>query len=160
MRTGGSLQDGWSYLMPSGYHELDVSTGQLDGFPLHVHEQRDALQALYLKTEASNTQVGANSNDEDDGVVTLEDQHHFVVREGHQVVGVATYNAQSNIVSDLAIRPSAGSQAIEKLFLAIRQHAEGEKLRVRPNGQESRELLASVGFVPVADDKDSMVFAD
>mmetsp|Transcript_17776 Transcript_17776/g.25018 ORF Transcript_17776/g.25018 Transcript_17776/m.25018 type:complete len:534 (+) Transcript_17776:151-1752(+) len=66
LRTGGSLKDGWSFIVPSDEFILDaeVSFGFEDELDTHVLEQTQALKDLYLK---STTAMNTTKNDDDDG---------------------------------------------------------------------------------------------
>ena len=50
LRTGGSLKDGWSFIVPPDAFVLDaeVSIGFQDELEQHVREQTEALKSLYL----------------------------------------------------------------------------------------------------------------
>jgi Acetyltransferase (GNAT) domain/Histidine phosphatase superfamily (branch 1) len=163
--TGGSLKDGWSFLMPHDFNadcaRVDVvfSDQELDG---SVVEQKAALKALYLSSHATNIGNGNNSNgaknnssNPDDENYSVEESdngviHHFVVRQGMQVVGVATYAVSTGRVYDVAVRPSAGQSATELLFNAIKDHSKrhgrSNSLLVQPRTEESRQMFESVGF--------------
>lgn len=144
LRSGGSLDDGWSYLMPYGFHDLDVSSGSLwDAFPAHVREQKDALQSLYRHSESGSS-------------LTVEDQHHFAIRRSNQVVGVATYCTSSSVLSDLAIRPSATTDVMDKLLEAVKDHAKGRSISVQTKDDRIRTMLETSGFVPSPDDPSTM----
>jgi hypothetical protein len=153
LRTGGSLKDGWSYLMPDDEFVLDgevavaFSDEQLQENE-HVREQTVALKSLYhLASQASLFDVDPESakkkkGDESDAFVVeqqedasdlVQDEEqndkpshnvHFIVQRGLQVVGVATYCEQSGIVSDVAVRPSGGKKATETLLRAVKDHAQ------------------------------------
>jgi Acetyltransferase (GNAT) domain/Histidine phosphatase superfamily (branch 1) len=169
--TGGSLKDGWSFLMPHDFNtdctRVDVvfSDQELDS---SVVEQKAALKALYMSSShdtatimgnGSNNNNGVknnnNSNNPDDENYSVEESdngviHHFVVRQGLQVVGVATYAVSTGRVYDVAVRPSAGQSATELLFNAIKDHSKrhgrSNSLLVQPRTEESRQMFESVGF--------------
>ena len=107
LRTGGSLQDGWSYIIPN-VPDTEVKCHfddeELDD---HVREQTQALKALYLKSESI-------SGKQDPSLEVEEQQEnngnrspskaavkHFIVHRGLQVVGCATYSEDTGIVSDV-----------------------------------------------------------
>lgn len=56
LKTGGSLKDGWSFLVPDDSHFLEdeVRVAFADELDDHVREQTQALKDLYLKKSQSN----------------------------------------------------------------------------------------------------------
>jgi hypothetical protein len=178
--TGGSLKDGWSFLMPHDHDDnprvtVVFSDQELDGA---VVEQKAALKALYL---SSHTTIGngedgtkkgnsigedgtnGNGNNTDNYSVEESDNgdessssssnkmiHHFVVRQGFQVVGVATYAADTGRVFDVAVRPSASQNATSLLFNAgkdyAKRHGRSGSLRVQPRTETGRRMFEAVGF--------------
>jgi Acetyltransferase (GNAT) domain len=163
--TGGSLKDGWSFLMP---HDFNADCARVDvvfsdqELESSVVEQKAALKALYLSSHATigngNTSNNGSKNNNinpDDDHYSVEESdngviHHFVVRQGLQVVGVATYAVSTGRVYDVAVRPSAGQSATELLFNAIKDHSKrhgrSNSLLVQPRTEESRQMFESVGF--------------
>jgi hypothetical protein len=188
LRSGGTLRDGWSYLVPP---VLDVQVEVIfsdDDLDNHVREQTTALRALYtssadallqggpaITTEQQGNQM-TESVDGDDALEVDEDeqpknnQTHFIVRRGLQVVGVATYSEDTGQLTDVAIRPSAattfraggggdhpgdddcneGLNCAETLLRAVKTHARkmgrSESLIVHPRSEESFALFIKMGF--------------
>lgn len=159
--SGGSLKDGWSFLMPNDknllHAEVTVAFSD-DDLDEHVVEQRDALKALYLSSEESDKLSDTTASDENtlsvDEEETAKDKKehvkHFVVKHGHQVVATATYAEATGKLSDVAVRPSAGQKAAEALLNAVKQHSKrlrrSGSLLVRPRSIQSREMFEAVGF--------------
>ena len=161
--TGGSLKDGWSYIMP---HDLDDS--KLDvvfadqGLDDSIVEQKEALKSLYLSShsapgDSSNPDYSVEeTDDDDDGII-----HHFVVKRGLQVVAVAAYSETTGRVFDVAVRPSAGHAATDRLFSAIKEHSKlhgrSGSLLVKPRTKESKQMFESFGFCgrDTTDDEES-----
>jgi hypothetical protein len=159
MRTGGSLKDGWSYLMPNDEFILDVevSVAFSDELEGHVREQTEALKSLYLSSQETE-KLSADSSllVEEEGDGNGKDskrggrQKQFIVKHGLQVVGVATYCEDTGNVTDVAVRPSAGKEASETLFNAVKEHSRklgrSGSLLIAPRSTESMELFESMGF--------------
>lgn len=166
MRSGGSLKDGWSYLMPNDEFILDVevSVAFSDELEGHVREQTEALKALYLssnETEKLNPDSSLSVEQDGDKQDTGGRVKQFVVKHGLQVVGVATYSEDTGRLSDVAVRPSAGKEVSETLFNAVKKHSKkmgrSGSLLVIPRSVESKELFESMGFAETPDDN-SMEF--
>ena len=170
--TGGSLKDGWSFLMPNDAKLLNAevsvafSDEELDD---HVVEQRDALKALYLSSEESDKlSLAASTGDENYPSVDQEENaqdrklhvRHFIVKHGHQVVATATYSEATGKLSDVAVRPSAGSHATEALLDAVKQHSRrlgrSGSLLVQPRSPQSRTMFAALGFQEVEEESEHM----
>jgi phosphohistidine phosphatase SixA len=166
LRTGGSLKDGWSYLMPSDRILLNAevtvafSDEELED---HVLEQKEALKALYLSSSSSSQQseiplaTWTNGN-----VVQIEEDgndrdrvQHFIAKRGLQVIGVATYAENTRRLTDVAVRPSAGKEGAALLFSAVKEHTKklgrSGSLLVLPRNPESKQLFESFGFLEVED---------
>jgi hypothetical protein len=162
MRTGGSLKDGWSYLMPNDEFILDmeVSVAFSDELEGHVREQTEALKALYLSSQETE-KLSADSSllvEEEGNGVACDDskrgrQKQFIVKFGLQVVGVATYCEDTGKLTDVAVRPSAGKEVSETLFNAVKEHSRkmgrSGSLLVMPRSTESMELFESMGFLEI-----------
>jgi len=165
LRSGGSLKDGWSFLMPNDefilYKEVEVAfEDELDD---HVREQTEALKALYLSSKESDKLHA----DKDLSVEAPEDigdeaenLKHFVVKHGNQVVGVATYSEQTGKLSDVAIRPSVGKEVSETLFDAVNKYARklgrsGSIMIQNTRVGTKMSMLASLGFEEVANDQEA-----
>jgi N-acetylglutamate synthase-like GNAT family acetyltransferase len=159
MRTGGSLKDGWSYLMPNDEFILDVevSVAFSDELEGHVREQTEALKSLYLssketeKLSADNSLVVEEKGDSKPGR-----QKQFIVKHGLQVVGVAVYCDETGNLTDVAVRPSAGKEVSETLFNAVKEHSRklgrSGSLLVMPRSTESMELFESMGFSEIVEE--------
>jgi N-acetylglutamate synthase-like GNAT family acetyltransferase len=166
LRSGGTLRDGWSFLVPPVLDpEVEVVFSD-DTLEDHVREQTAALKALYLSSAA---QISSN----DDNTLQVEEglepknETHFVVKRGHQVVGFATYSEETGRLTDVAIRPSAatrhsgeidsGSQQTiaETLMAAVKNHARKlgrtNSLIVHPRSFESKALFEQMGFTEIDD---------
>lgn len=124
--TGGSLKDGWSYLMPDEEVMLyqEVSSYFADEVDGHVKEQAEALRNLYssrhsfLARQASS--VDSDDNDDDH----YKNEMTFVVKRGLQVVGCVSFDDKSGLISNLIIRPSVKGSTVDKdLLNAVIQHA-------------------------------------
>jgi len=103
--TGGSLKDGWSYVMPrDGCLDSEVTVAFSDEVLPHVQEQTEALRSLYLskKGPAESGDGEANDNEEKTG-----NELTIVVKRGLQVVGCASLNEKTGRLSDVVVRPSA-----------------------------------------------------
>ena len=149
LKTGGSLKDGWSYLMPQDEILLynEVTSAFADELDDHVKEQTHALKNLYLSKQGTggsflmrkhdendNNYNGDNSenanNDETESQDAIkntkqrENEMTFVIQRGLQVAGCVTFNDQTGEMSDLVIRPSAKANNFEKeLVTAVISHA-------------------------------------
>ncbi len=177
--SGGTLQDGWSYLMPSVTNtktEVSVvfSDEDLDD---HVLEQREALKALYLSSKESETLLSSLNQNNTDltveqppngkanvvGSESLDDDKshckHFVVKRGLQVVGVASYSDRTGRVFDVAVRPSGGTEVTQVLFQAVKTHTKqmgrSGSLTIFPRTEESKRLFEAVGFTEVNCQRDN-----
>jgi hypothetical protein len=160
MRTGGSLKDGWSYLMPNDEFILDVevSVAFSDELEGHVREQTEALKALYLSSKETEKLSADSSLSVEEKVDSNPGrQKQFIVKHGLQVVGVATYCEETGNLTDVAVRPSAGKKASETLFNAVKEHSRkigrSASLLIMPRSIESMKLFESLGFLEVNDDK-------
>lgn len=138
--SGGSLKDGWTYLMPQdGVLDSEVSIAFHDEVQPHLNEQAAALRSLYL-TEKKDT-------DEDEG----PDIKQIFVKRGLQVVGCATLNEKTGRLRGLVVRPSfRRSQVGQSLVNAVKEYATAtpgmEKVVCQPETAESREFFQNVGF--------------
>ena len=162
LRTGGSLEDGWSYLMPiyfkpehKQYHVVQTGSTGPD-FPPHILEQRQALLSLYLHSapRASASKVC--------------DDRHFAVCHQNQLLAVATTycetgsdkatSSATTTLVDVAMRPSAAPAAMERFWSKVSEEIRtvtGAAMVVQPATAAARDILASAGFRPVGDDEDS-----
>jgi N-acetylglutamate synthase-like GNAT family acetyltransferase len=163
LRCGGSLKDGWSYLMPNDEFILDqeVSVAFADELESHVIEQTEALKALYLSSrETDNLHADSDLSIEEE--VDKNHIKHFIVKRGLQVVGVATYSDRTGRLTDVAVRPSAGQhQVSETLFKAVKEYTRNKlgrsgSLIVLPRSQESRALFEKLGFHELDDEQEDM----
>lgn len=164
LRGGGSLKDGWAYLVPDIKLDTEVSVAFSDEeMEDHVREQSKALRALYLSSrQAPPVAAGTISNDfsvEEEDVNDLKrgSKVTFVVKRGLEVVGVATYCEKTGHLSDLALRPivtsdpsSLNQDVGSTLLNAVKQHARAigrsESLIIHPRSLDSKRLLESMGF--------------
>lgn len=168
LRCGGSLKDGWSYLMPDDQFLLDaeVSVAFADELEDHVLEQAEALKALYLSSkETEKLPADSNLSVEEDGENGNKDHvKHFVVKRGLQVVGVATYSDKTGRVTDVAVRPSAGKEASETLFRAVKDYSRkigrSGSLLILPRSTQSRALFEQMGFEEMNDENEDVIQAE
>lgn len=162
LRTGGSLKDGWSFIVPPDAFLLDaeVSIGFADELEGHVREQTEALKALYLKGSSSKEETTCNDNSTNGLSVEEVDANGqksvcIVVKRGLQVAGCAWYDESTGRISDLVVRPSAReSQVGEALVNAVRAHARklnrSGSILVQPTSLENKEfLVGELGFEEV-----------
>lgn len=177
LRSGGSLKDGWSYLVPRDDFVLRSEASSVsfaDEWDEHVRDQTKALRALYLSSYQSDTlrantglSIEANSDAAGDGCSSIDDPspahgvRHFLVKRGMQVVGVATYCNTTGLVTDVAVQPSAGRDASETLFDAVKTHAKklgrSGSLLVYPKSPECKALFQDIGFLERSDTSDNTV---
>ena len=155
--TGGSLKDGWSYLMPPDKFLLDaeVTVAFSDEVQPHVQEQTEALRSLYLLKRDS----ASFSGDNDLEVTNARDRDTsseltIVVKRGLQVVGCASLDEKTGRLSDVVVRPSAQrSQVGKSLIEAVKSHARQtkkfDKIVVQPNTVEGRAFFEKLGFTSV-----------
>ena len=146
--TGGSLKDGWSYLMPSDKVFLDseVSFSFADEVQPHIAEQTEALRSLYLSKSASM-----------DSMTTRSKGLTVVVKRGLQVVGCASLDEETGRLSDVVVRPSARSDSHvgQSLIDAVKNHARHsrkfDKIIVEPsNTSEGVAFFEKMGFELIA----------
>lgn len=163
LRSGGSLKDGWSYLMPDDKFVLDaeVAIAFSDEIEGHLREQADALRRLYgskdsaadresiklEKTTGATEDEAASTASSRGGEVTL------VVKRGLQVVGCASFHEETGRISDVVVRPSArGSQVGRTLVDSARAHAKkvgADRLVAEPDTDEARAFFEKLGFESV-----------
>eukprot|EP00571_Detonula_confervacea_P002638 CAMPEP_0172322468 /NCGR_PEP_ID=MMETSP1058-20130122/45949_1 /TAXON_ID=83371 /ORGANISM="Detonula confervacea, Strain CCMP 353" /LENGTH=503 /DNA_ID=CAMNT_0013038215 /DNA_START=52 /DNA_END=1563 /DNA_ORIENTATION=- len=152
--TGGSMKDGWSYLMPfDGCLDSEVSVAFSDEVQPHVQEQTEALRSLYLtkkeSTSASRNKEKKRSKDSTGTELTI------VVKRGLQVVGCASLNEKTGCLSDVVVRPSARrSQVGQSLIEAVKNHARESNIDTivtQPNTVDGKEFFQKMGFAPVDD---------
>jgi broad specificity phosphatase PhoE len=160
LRSGGSLKDGWSYLMPADKFVLnaEVSVAFSDeDMEDHVREQTNALKALYLSSKTTtSTPAGDLQVESEDNTGK---QVQFVVKRGLQVVGVATYSEETGQLTDVAIRPSAAAsdRIGQTLMDSVRKHARklgrSTSLVVFPRSDDNRDLFEGMGFSEIVNEK-------
>mmetsp|Transcript_13278 Transcript_13278/g.27528 ORF Transcript_13278/g.27528 Transcript_13278/m.27528 type:complete len:520 (-) Transcript_13278:2538-4097(-) len=162
LRTGGSLKDGWSYIIPNEPLNSEVKVAfddeELDD---HVKEQTQALKALYLKSESISTkqdpslEVEEQQESKRSPSSPTKGVKHFIVHRGLQVVGCATYSEDTGVVSDVALRPSAGPNVMETLMQAVKSHkrtiGRSGSLLVFPRAGENKDIFKGMGFTEVED---------
>lgn len=168
LRTGGSLKDGWSYLMPNDEVVLnaEVSVSFSDEVVEdHVREQKEALKSLYLSSHSA-AQLASYAANKDSNLIVEEETHqsatsqgnevHFIVQRGLQVVGCATLDSQSGQIYDVAIKPSAQKDVVETLMAKIKDHTRkvgrSGSLLIKPRSAASLELFQHMGFAPSPDE--------
>jgi broad specificity phosphatase PhoE len=180
LRSGGSLKDGWSYLVPNLSLDAEVSVAFCDEDDLedHVKEQAQALKALYLSSRDSRSLGRADSqrsvSPSENGSLSSSSQpphaspsvsdvetagrdsvKHFIVKRGMQVVGVAAYSDRTGLVTDVAVRPSAGKHVGMALFDAVKSHSRklgrSGSLLVFPRSRQSKALFEELGFVEMSE---------
>ena len=161
-RSGGSLKDGWSYLIPDDQFvsHLEVSVAFADEeMEDHIREQAQALKSLYLTSKEPlpiSTKFQVEQEDEGRGKL------HFVVKRGLQVVGVATYNESTGQLYDVAVRPSAaaGDEIARSLINAVKSHAQrigrSQSLIVHPRSVETQPFFEAMGFLELEDEDDDI----
>jgi phosphohistidine phosphatase SixA len=178
LRSGGSLKDGWSYLVPNTEFCLNAEVSVAfcdDELEDHVKEQAQALRALYLssreserlQTMESDLSVESSGNESSSPSDTDGNSgrvKHFIVKRGMQVVGVATYSDITGLVTDVAVRPSAGKEVSEALFDAVKNHSRklgrSGSLHVFPRTQQSKALFEDLGFAEVSESGDDRLELD
>ena len=146
--TGGSLKDGWSYLMPSDKILLDseVAFSFSDEVQPHVAEQAEALRSLYLSKSGS-----SSSQDELDATHHKSNALTVVVKRGLQVVGCASLDEKTGRLSDVVVRPSARRSYVgQSLIDAVKNRAietkKFDKIVVEPDTSESKAFFEKMGF--------------
>jgi ribosomal protein S18 acetylase RimI-like enzyme len=162
LRSGGSLKDGWSYLMPTDAHivlnqEVAVafSDEQIDD---HVKEQTEALRALYLPgggntsgAVLAGSGLSVEELGEDDDSQNSGATISFFVKRGLQVVGYAKYNENTGKITEAIVRPSARNSKVgETLLRAIRSHSQklgrSGSLYMTPTTAEDKKFFKGLGF--------------
>jgi N-acetylglutamate synthase-like GNAT family acetyltransferase len=152
--SGGSLKDGWSYLMPNdGFLDSEVDVAFSDEVLPHVKEQTEALRSLYLSRKGSmSASDDAKDNKRNGTELTV------VVKRGLQVVGCASLNDKTGRVSDVVVRPSARrSQVGQSLIEAVKEHARQsqiDKITAQSVTPEGKEFFEKMGFSSVDGDDD------
>ena len=163
LRTGGSLKDGWSYLIPTEPLSSEVKVAFDDELDEHVLEQTQALKALYLRSESFPPGTGDLSLEVEEQKSKNVDAtssggvKHFIVHRGLRVVGCATYVEESGLLTDVAIRPSAGPNVLETLLQSVKAHTQstgrsGSFLVVPRPGESNKVLFERLGFKMVDED--------
>lgn len=158
LRGGGSLKDGWSYIVPSDELFLDSEVAvayadeELDD---HVKEQTRALKALYLPRKSSD--LAARGLDVEEQVENEGKEVTFFVKRGLQVVGCANYNEETGTISEIVLRPSARNSDVGgSLVDAVRSHARklgrSGSLLVQPSTMENKVFLEQLGFEELNDE--------
>jgi hypothetical protein len=151
LRSGGSLKDGWSYIVPADEFVLNAEVAVAfsdDDWGDHVREQADALKSLYLSSGRA-VEPGTDLQVKEE---VENNKLQFVVKRGWQVVGVATYSDETGhaTLSDVAMRPSTGNQVAGTLIDAVKKHAKkvgrSDSLIVHPRSQDSVTMFESLGF--------------
>ena len=167
--TGGSLKDGWTYLVPTdGSLDSEVSVAFSDEVQPHIQEQAEALRSLYLSPKKDTTSEKGEGEVTVvvkrklrvlfvDSIVTLCTIIYTVapLTGGLQVVGCASLNEQTGRVSSVVVRPShRRSQVGKSLIEAVKEHAKQsniEKIVAQPETQDGKEFFQKMGFADVDD---------
>jgi hypothetical protein len=166
LRTGGTLKDGWSFLIPTD--EAILSDAEVaivfDDTELedHIREQSVALKALYLSSSAAESlkpPTGDLEVEEEQPQLQGKGQavSHIIVKRGLQVLGVATYSDETGQLSDVAIRPTANKddKVAETLMQAVKKHARklgrSASLIVHPRSADAMQLFEKMGFTELDD---------
>ncbi|KAL7534706.1 hypothetical protein ACHAXR_009659 [Thalassiosira sp. AJA248-18] len=150
--TGGSLKDGWSYVMPTdGCLDSEVSVAFSDEVLPHVQEQTDALRSLYLSKKDTSLVNETKGNEDKTG-----SELTIVVKRGLQVVGCANLNEKTGRLSDVVVRPSARrSQVGQSLIDAVKEHARQANIDTivvtQPHTLDGKEFFQKMGFSSVDD---------
>ncbi|KAG7357195.1 acetyltransferase GNAT domain containing protein [Nitzschia inconspicua] len=170
LRSGGTLRDGWSFLVPPVLEPKVEIIFSDDHFQDHVREQATALKALYLSTGGSSC-VSVNSSRQFSIETETEPnkETHFIAKRGLQVVGVATYSEETCQLRDVAIRPIAVNPAFsyesgnpdisiaETLIQAVKKHARkvgrSNSLIVHARSKENKAFFEKLGFTELEDDE-------
>ena len=121
-----------------------------------------ALKSLYSSSEKEFTQHPSLLVESD---TEQSNEIHFIVKQGMQVVGVATYSEISNQLTDVAIQPSAAAVTIEPsmdgessestvaetLISAVKMHCRkrgrSNSLLVSARSAQTKDLFQRLGFV-------------
>ncbi len=102
--SGGTLKDGWSYLIPDVAETTVAVILNEEEMEPYIREQTQALEALYSVEKAA-----------------ADIPIQFIVRRGHQVVGVATFCQNAKTIAKIAVPP--GRETVQKLLqIAIQEH--------------------------------------
>ncbi|CAB9526751.1 expressed unknown protein [Seminavis robusta] len=132
LRTGGSIKDGWGYVVPNDDFMLHTEVSILDDdddkeskvWDDHIRAQVDALQSLYLATAKllRDHDTTTTTTTKEGGKNGKQGNVHFLVRRSMQVVGVATYSKSTGYLFDVAFRPSAQKEASKALIKSVKNH--------------------------------------
>jgi len=136
LKTGGSLKDGWSYLMPSDKIFLyeEVLSAFEDELDEHIKEQTNALKNLYLNQKGRGSfLIRKNSKIDDDNQNQYQQDDNntndmmFFIQRGLQVVACVKYNDDKSVLSEMVIRPSAINDNLHRdLIHAVISHAKNK----------------------------------
>eukprot|EP00978_Attheya_sp_CCMP212_P026847 scaffold89037_cov40-Attheya_sp.AAC.2 len=178
LRSGGSLKDGWAYLVPEVMHlDDEVTVAFSDEVNDHVKEQTVALKSLYLQGHPATTITKHRGStfllnvEEVEGAGDLDvlsggsgtttrlcesSDMTFVVKRGLQVLGCATYHHESGTITDVVLRPSAKSVKTGKALMdAIKNYAKraGKEgtLMLKPSSEEDHVFFSQLGFQEMKD---------
>ena len=195
LKTGGSLKDGWSFLIPDERHFLDeeVSVAFSDELDNHVREQTEAMKNLYLRSynssKAETTAKGANGTRRSSAIrsmclsrrsssaeavtkrvstskltfeqLTMDDAFDdeeegeeitFVVKRGLQVVGCASFRADTMTLIDIVVRQSCRRSGVGTALIdAVKKHLKqtgnhDRNLFVTFISDDSKTFFEKVGF--------------
>jgi N-acetylglutamate synthase-like GNAT family acetyltransferase len=163
MRSGGTLKDGWSFLMPTDEAilrdaEVCIVFSDTD-LEEHIREQSVALKALYLSSGRADSlkPASAELEVEEEQEKKERSESHIIVKRGLQVLGVATYSEDTGQLCDVAIRPTANKDdsVAETLMQAVKTHARklgrSSSLVVHPRSTDAMKLFKKMGFEEIDD---------
>ena len=138
LMSGGSLKDGWAYLIPSDRNVLytEVASKFADEHEKHVIEQVNALKNLYLddgrrgsflQRRCSSSELTEDRKETDTSLIGDVDtgaEMIFVVKRGLQVAGSVSFDEDKGIMSHMVVRPSSKDGSVEvDLIKAVTKHA-------------------------------------
>jgi len=142
LRTGGTLECGWSYVMPPDkFVNCDVTIcryGPNDSVGGHLMEQVVVLRTLYLIDRTLDLDEGGN---DDGGVET------FLALRGAQVVGCASFCVATGRACGVVVRPAAkrggvGRRLVESIVDYVRSGSGTED-----GGEEKRTAAGELGVI-------------
>jgi len=145
MLSGGSLKDGWSYIVPTDQtvmQTVEVNVAFADEMSDHVREQTQALRSLYLPSSASATTSSSSlppppPPPKQNAVTITEDQSSLTVEKED---GTTARRSDSDSPRDEHFIVQRGHQVVA---VATYSHATGElkDVAVQPSATGAREAL-------------------
>jgi len=159
LKTGGGLKDGWSYLMPSdniiSHEEVGVSLA--DELDAHLKAQINILKSFnrddfgqsgsFIKSSMEVEEMNSRISPD-----LKQSEATFVVKQGMKVIGCASFNIKTSILSHFIIKPSMKKniENIQTLLLgAIVDHAKKsgqEKVLAHPENTQEKDIFLKLGF--------------